>query len=452
MAKLKLITFGCQANEADSEKIAGVLAEEGFELTETAEDADLILLNTCSIREKAEQKAYSLLGTFQKLKTRNPQLKIGLCGCLAQREGARLRERFPYLDVVAGPGAMIYRIAEILNGAAEPVLPRPKEPIPLYIHSPRPRRESPFKAWVSIMEGCNYMCTFCVVPYTRGPERSRPPQDVLIEVEELLRQGYREITLLGQTVNAYGKNLRPRMQFSDLLRAIDDLSRGALRVRFTSPHPRDLTPDLIEAISSLRSVCEHVHLPVQSGSDRVLQRMRRLYTRGEYLEKILALKEAVPDIALTTDLIVGFPGESSEDFLETVSLMHEVRYDSLFAFKYSPRPLTPASAYPDQVPDEVRKERINAVLKLQDQISLEQNRRRLGTIEEVLIEEGPNPRMGSSATGRTRRNQLVHFSEEVLTPGDRIHAQITEAYSHYLKGKTSQHTAHPPVTLPSLQA
>lgn len=439
MAKLKLITFGCQANEADSEKIAGVLAQEGFELTDTVEEADLILFNTCSIREKAEQKVYSLLGTFQKLKAHNPRLKIGLCGCLAQREGARLKERFPYLDLVAGPGAMIYRIPEILNGVAvEPVLPRPKEPIPLYAHSPRPRRESTFKAWVSIMEGCNYMCTFCVVPYTRGPERSRPPQDILIEVEELLRQGYKEITLLGQTVNSYGKNLKPRTRFSDLLRAIDDLTGGGIRVRFTSSHPKDMTPDLIEVISTLRSVCEHVHLPVQVGSDRVLQRMRRLYTRGEYLEKIWALREAIPDIALSTDLIVGFPGESEEDFQETLSLMREVRYDSLFAFKYSPRPLTPAVEYPDQVPDKVKTERINVLLKLQDDIALEQNRRRLGNIEEVLIEEGPNPRMGSSATGRTRRNQLVHFSKESLTNGDRVYATITEAYSHYLKVQLSQ--------------
>ncbi|MFQ5532475.1 MAG: tRNA (N6-isopentenyl adenosine(37)-C2)-methylthiotransferase MiaB [Candidatus Methylomirabilales bacterium] len=439
MAKLKLITFGCQANEADSEKIAGVLAQEGFELTETAEEADLILFNTCSIREKAEQKVYSLLGTFQKLKAHNPRLKIGLCGCLAQREGARLKERFPYLDLVAGPGAMIYRIPEILNGVtAEPVLPRPKEPIPLYAHSPRPRRESTFKAWVSIMEGCNYMCTFCVVPYTRGPERSRPPQDILIEVEELLRQGYKEITLLGQTVNSYGKNLKPRTRFSDLLRAIDDLTGGGIRVRFTSSHPKDMTPDLIEVISTLRSVCEHVHLPVQAGSDRVLQRMRRLYTRGEYLEKIWALREAIPDIALSTDLIVGFPGESEEDFRETLSLMREVRYDSLFAFKYSPRPLTPAVEYPDQVPDKVKTERINVLLKLQDDIALEQNRRRRGNIEEVLIEEGPNPRMGSSATGRTRRNQLVHFSKESLTSGDRVYSIITDGYSHYLKGQLSQ--------------
>lgn len=434
--RLKLITFGCQANEADSEKIAGVLAQEGFELTETAENADLILLNTCSIREKAEQKVYSLLGTFQKLKAQNPRLKIGLCGCLAQREGDRLKDRFPYLDLVAGPGAMIYRIPEILKGsAAPPVLPRPKDPLPLYVQSPRPRRESPLKAWVSIMEGCNYLCTFCVVPYTRGPERSRPPEDVLAEVEELIQRGYKEITLLGQTVNAYGKNLNPRSRFSDLLGAIDALADGRIRVRFTSSHPKDFTPDLIEAVASLKSVCEHVHLPVQAGSNRVLKSMRRLYTREEYLTKVWALRDAVPDIALSTDLIVGFPGETEKDFEETLTLLEEVRYDSLFAFKYSPRPLTPAATFPDQIPEEVKAERINSLLRYQDEIALEQNRYRLGKIEEVLVDVGPNPKMQSSASGRTRRNQLVHFSREPLFPGDMVRSVITESYSHYLKGK-----------------
>jgi tRNA-2-methylthio-N6-dimethylallyladenosine synthase len=438
MAKLKLITFGCQANEADSEKIAGVLAEEGFELTDSAEEADLILLNTCSIREKAEQKVYSLLGTFQRLKAQNPRLKLGLCGCLAQREGARLKDRFPYLDLVAGPGAMIYRIPELLgDAAAYPVLPRPKDPLPLYVRSPRPRRESTFKAWVTIMEGCNYLCTFCVVPYTRGPERSRPPDDILTEVEDLLKNGYKEITLLGQTVNAYGKNLRPRTRFSDLLRAIDALAGGEIRIRFTSSHPKDFTPDLIEAMASLKSVCEHLHLPLQAGADRVLRRMRRLYTREDYLETVRALRHAIPDVGLTTDLIVGFPGETEEDFQDTVSLLHEVRYDSLFAFKYSSRPLTPAATYPDQVSAHLKTERIHAVLQLQDQIALEQNRRRLGRLEEVLVEEGPNPRMGSSATGRTRRNQLVHFAQESLNPGDIVSAVITESYSYYLKGKVA---------------
>jgi tRNA-2-methylthio-N6-dimethylallyladenosine synthase len=436
MSKLKLITFGCQANEADSEKIAGVLAPEGFELTETAEDADLILLNTCSIREKAEQKVYSLLGTFQKLKTQNPRLKIGLCGCLAQREGERLKERFPYLDLVAGPGAMIYRIPGILKGDdLPPVHPRPKDPLPLYVHSPRPRRESPFKAWVSIMEGCNYLCTFCVVPYTRGPERSRPPEDVLLEVKELIEKGYKEITLLGQTVNAYGKNLKPRSRFSDLLGAIDALAGRKIRVRFTSSHPKDVTQDFIEAVAHLESVCEHVHLPVQAGSNQVLKRMGRLYTREEYLRKVKALRDAVPSIALSTDVIVGFPGETEEDFKETLTLLEEVKYDNLYAFKYSPRPLTPAVAFVDQIPEEIKTDRINVLFKYQDEIALEQNHCRVGKIEEVLVEEGADPKMRSSASGRTRRNQLVHFSRGSLPLGATVRAVITESYSHYLKGE-----------------
>src|SRR3990172_3743268 len=375
MPKLTLITFGCQANEADSEKIAGVLAGEGYELTERAEEADLILLNTCSIREKAEQKVYSLLGPFQPLKARTPRLKIGLCGCLAQREGDRLKNRFPYLDLVAGPGAMIYRLPELFKGSLpQPLRPRPNEPLPLYIQSPRPRRESRLKAWVSIMEGCNYLCTFCVVPYTRGPERSRPPHDILAEVRDLVEHGYREITLLGQTVNAYGKNLRPRIRFSDLLRAIDAAAGGTIRVRFTSSHPRDFTPDLVEAIATVPGVCEHVHLPVQAGSNRVLRRMRRLYTREEYMDTIQALTSAVPDIALSTDVIIGFPGETEDDFRDTLRLLHEVQYDSLFAFKYSPRPLTPAATYSDQVAEGPKTARITALLALQDQIALDRNR------------------------------------------------------------------------------
>ncbi len=441
MAKLKLITFGCQANEADSEKIAGVLADEGFELTEAVGDADLILLNTCSIREKAEHKVYSLLGTFQKLKAQNPALKIGLCGCLAQREGERLKNRFPYLDLVAGPGAMIYRIPHLLKGGSGgPVLPRPQETLPLYMDSPRPRRESTCKAWVSIMEGCNYLCTFCVVPYTRGPERSRPPEDILAEVEDLLKQGYKEITLLGQTVNAYGKNLRPRTRFSDLLRAIDRLAGDTLRVRFTSSHPKDFTPDLIDAMASLKSVCQHLHLPVQAGSNGVLRRMGRFYTREDYVAKVRTLREVLPDIALSTDLIVGFPGESNRDFQQTLTLLEGVRFDSLFAFKYSPRPLTPAATYLDQVPEDLKTKRLNILLKRQDQISLEQNQNRIGKIEEVLVEEGPNPKLQSSASGRSRRNQLVHFSEEYLSPGHTVSAVITEAYSHYLKAKKSLHS------------
>jgi tRNA-2-methylthio-N6-dimethylallyladenosine synthase len=283
----------------------------------------------------------------------------------------------------------------------------------------------------------------------------------MAEVEELLRQGYKEITLLGQTVNAYGKNLKPRTRFSDLLKAIDTLSGGTIRVRFTSSHPKDFTPDLIEAIASLDSVCEHLHLPVQAGSDRVLKRMGRLYTR-----EARALREAVPDIALSTDFIVGFPGESEEDFRETLSLLEEVRFDSLFAFKYSPRPLTPAAIHPNQVlleevrfdslfafkysprpltpaaihpnqvPEEVKTDRLNLLLKRHDQIALEQNTRRVGTIEEVLVEEGPNTKLQSSATGRSRRNQLVHFSEEYPPPGLTVSAVITEAYSHYLKAKS----------------
>lgn len=435
MAKLKMITFGCQANEADSEKIAGVLGKEGYELTHSAAEADLILINTCSIREKAEQKVFSLLGRFQELKRQRPGLRIGLCGCLAQREGERLKTRFPYLDIVVGPGAMIYELPAILEGKTRgPEGLRPKAPLPLYVVSPRPRRESGFRAWVSIMEGCNYFCTFCIVPYTRGPERSRPPEDILAEVAELVATGYREITLLGQTVNAYGKNLRPRTTFAELLRQIDALTQGRIRVRFTSSHPKDMRADLIEAMAELPSVCEHLHLPVQSGSNRLLKRMRRLYGVEEYLEITQALRTAIPGIALSTDIIVGFPGEGEADFEETMELLRTVRYDSIFAFKYSPRPLTPAERFDDQVPEAVKAERLKHLLALQETISLERHQALVGARVKVLIDQGPNRKEGSLCSGRTRTNAIVHFARGQVPLGTEVVAQITDAYSYYLKG------------------
>jgi tRNA-2-methylthio-N6-dimethylallyladenosine synthase len=307
--------------------------------------------------------------------------------------------------------------------------------MPAYVGTPPPLRGSPVSAFVNIMEGCNYFCTFCVVPYTRGRERSRPVADVLAEVEDLLRKGYREVTLLGQTVNAYGKTLRPRTTFAALLQQVDALAGGDLRIRFTSPHPREVTPDLYAAMAECRGVCEHAHLPVQSGSDRVLTRMRRLYTRAEYVEVVRRLREAIPDVALSTDLIVGFPGETEEDHRATLDLLREVSYDSLFAFCYSPRPHTPAAKYPDQVLEPVKRQRLAEVFALQAAIALEKNRARIGRVEEVLVERGPSEKEGSLASGRTRQNKWVHFPADPLEIGAVIEAEITEAYSYYLKGK-----------------
>ena len=435
MPTFHIVTFGCQANEADSERMAGAFVAAGYQHATCPEEADVILLNTCSIREKAEQKVYSLLGRYQGLKRERPGLKIGLTGCLGQLEGAALTRRFPGLDLVVGTGQMLKVPGLLQERPLIPLTLRPTEPMPAYVGTPPPLRGSPVSAFVNIMEGCNYFCTFCVVPYTRGRERSRPVADVLAEVEDLLRKGYREVTLLGQTVNAYGKTLRPRTTFAALLQQVDALAGGDLRIRFTSPHPREVTPDLYAAMAECRGVCEHAHLPVQSGSDRVLTRMRRLYTRAEYVEVVRRLREAIPDVALSTDLIVGFPGETEEDHRATLDLLREVSYDSLFAFCYSPRPHTPAAKYPDQVLEPVKRQRLAEVFALQAAIGLEKNRARIGRVEEVLVERGPSEKEGSLASGRTRQNKWVHFPADPLEIGAVIEAEITEAYSYYLKGK-----------------
>ena len=436
MPTFHIVTFGCQANEADSERMAGAFVAAGYQPATCPEEADVILLNTCSIREKAEQKVYSLLGRYQGLKRERPGLKIGLTGCLGQLEGAALTRRFPGLDLVVGTGQMLKVPGLLQERPLIPLTLRPTEPMPTYVGTPPPLRGSRVSAFVNIMEGCNYFCTFCVVPYTRGRERSRPVADVLAEVEDLLRKGYREVTLLGQTVNAYGKSLRPRTTFAALLRQIDALAGGEIRIRFTSPHPREVTPDLYAAMAECRGVCEHAHLPVQSGSDRVLTRMRRLYTRAEYVEVVRRLREAIPDVALSTDLIVGFPGETEEDHRATLDLLREVGYDSLFAFYYSPRPHTPAGEYPDQVLEPVKRQRLAEVFALQAAIALEKNRARIGRVEEVLVERGPSEKEGSLASGRTRQNKWVHFPADPLKIGAGIKAEITEAYSYYLKGKS----------------
>ncbi|HEV8663919.1 MAG TPA: tRNA (N6-isopentenyl adenosine(37)-C2)-methylthiotransferase MiaB [Candidatus Methylomirabilis sp.] len=438
MPTFHIVTFGCQANEADSERMAGALLAAGYREAPSAEEADLILLNTCSIREKAEQKVYSLLGRYQALKRERPHVKIGLTGCLGQLTGAALQRRFPSLDLVLGTGQMLKVPALLLERPGLPVSLRPTEPMPTYVGTPPPLRQSRVSAFVNIMEGCNYFCTFCVVPYTRGRERSRPVADVLAEVEDLLREGYQEVTLLGQTVNAYGKTLQPRTTFAALLRQIDALAGGHLRIRFTSPHPREVTPDLYAAMAECRGVCEHLHLPVQSGSDRVLARMRRLYTRTQYLEVVRCLREAVPDVAVSTDLIVGFPGETEEDHRQTLELLQGVQYDSLFAFCYSPRPHTPAGEYPDQLPEPVKRERLAEVFALQAGIALEKNRARIGRVEEVLVERGPSEKEGSLASGRTRQNKWVHFAAECPDVRTKISTDITEAYTYYLKGKHHQ--------------
>lgn len=436
MPKLKIVTFGCQANELDSQRIAGVMAREGYRLTEDAREADLIILNGCSIREKAEQKLYSRLGTFQALKARNPRLKLGVTGCLGQREGEALLRRFPYLDVVAGSGD-IPRLPHLLAlQEATGTCPSPPAPADLFPDEIELVRDSRLKAWVSVMDGCDNFCAFCVVPHTRGRERSRPPANIVAEVAALRARGYREVTLLGQTVNSYGKKLDPPTTFAALLRQVDGVAAPDVRVRFTTSFPPDVTPDLARAVAALPSVCEHVHLPVQSGASRTLERMGRGYRREDYLEKIALLRAAIPDLAVSTDIIVGFPGETEADFEETLSLLETIRYDSLFAFKYSPRPQTAAAAFPDQIPDPVQSARLDRLQRLQAGIALERNRGWMGREVEVLVDLEEVKRATPLAAGRTRQNKVVHFAAtDGVLEGELVWVRITDASAYHLKGE-----------------
>lgn len=434
MRKLKIVTFGCQANELDSARIAGLLARDGYSLTDADSEADLIILNGCSIRDKAEQKLYSRLGTLQSLKAKQPGLRLGVAGCLGQREGEALLRRFPYLDLVVGNGEHLTEIPRLLNIADVRQSSATSEPTGLFPAGVEVHRDSRFRAWVGIMEGCDNFCSFCVVPQTRGRERSRPPDEILREVADVRDRGYREITLLGQTVNSYGSKLDPPVSFAALLRMIDRVVGRDVRVRFTTSHPKDVTAELAEAMATLPSVCPHMHLPVQSGSTRTLARMERTYTRDEYLEKVRLLTSAVPDLALTTDIIVGFPGESDEDFADTLSLMRAVHFDAAFAFKFSPRPGTPAAELPDQLPDSVRSARLAAVLSLQDELSLRKNRSWIGRHVEVLVDRELSKRDSGLAAGRMPQNKIVHFGGGEVEEGTLANVRISEATSHHVKG------------------
>ncbi len=434
MPKLKLVTFGCQANELDSARMAGILARQGYTLTEDEAEADLIILNGCSIREKAEQKLFSRLGTLQALKTKNPQLRLGVAGCLGQREGEALLKRFPYLDLVVGNGEHLAELPQLLRIQPGQAAVAASEPVSLFPEDIEVYRDSRIRAWVGIMEGCDNFCAFCVVPFTRGRERSRHPDDVLREVVHLREEGYRELTLLGQTVNSYGKKFDPPVSFADLLHRIDAEVGASVRIRFTTSFPPDVTPALARAMSVLPSVCEHIHLPVQAGSSQTLNRMKRTYTREDYLEKVAMLRAATLDLAITTDIIVGFPGETEADFLETLSLMEEVGFDGCFAFKFSLRPGTPAADLPDQVPESVKAARLSRVLENQGRASLEKNRRLIGRTVEVLVDHQLSKRDSGFSAGRSRQNKIVHFRGGEVEEGQLVDVEITDGTSHHLKG------------------
>jgi tRNA-2-methylthio-N6-dimethylallyladenosine synthase len=434
MPKLHLITYGCQMNEYDSERVAGLLRDERYELTETPQDADLILLNTCAIREKCEDKVFSRLGELKHLKRERPHVLIGVMGCMAQLWRGKIQERAPSVDLVFGSAA-VSRVGELVARAratGAPVLETGEAP--LVKITARPEAVGQLKAFVTVMEGCEKGCTFCVVPVTRGRERSHSPASIVAEVRELAAAGVREVTLLGQTVNAYGRDLTPATDLAALLELVDEVE-GIERIRFTTSNPYNLTPRLIRAIRDVPKVVEYLHLPLQSGSDRVLARMHRGYTRARYLELIAELEETVPGIALSTDLIVGFPGEEEADFEQTVDMVERVGYDNVFVFRYSRRPGTPAATMLDQVPEEIKAQRNSRLLEVATRVGAARSRALEGKVLPILV-DGVSRKNPDEATGRTRCNRVVNFDahgRRLL--GEVVPVLITQALPHSLRGE-----------------
>jgi tRNA-2-methylthio-N6-dimethylallyladenosine synthase len=433
MSKLHIITYGCQMNEYDSERVAGLLKAERYELCGNPEDADVILLNACSIREKAEDKVFSQLGALKGLKRARPDLIIGVMGCMAQLQQRRIQERAPYVDLVFGSPA-IARVGDLLARVRQgerSVLETGEGP--LVKITAKPEAAGRLKAYVTVMEGCEKHCTFCVVPTTRGRERSHPPAAIVDEIRGLAEAGCVEVTLLGQTVNAYGRDLDPPTDLAALLELVDAIP-GIQRIRFTTSNPYNLTTRLIRAIGNVPKVVEYLHLPLQSGSDAVLARMHRGYTRRRYLELIDEIRAAVPDIALSTDIIVGFPGETDEDFAQTVDVVERVRYDNAFIFRYSRRPGTPAADMPEQVPDGVKAARNAALLDVAGRVAAERSQALVGRVVPVLV-DGTSRRDPRQASGRTRCNRVVNVeSERENLLGRVVPVHITHALPHSLRG------------------
>jgi tRNA-2-methylthio-N6-dimethylallyladenosine synthase len=427
-------TFGCQMNEHDSERIAGLLESGGMTETRTADDAEVVVLNTCAVRENADNRLYGNLGRLREVKLRNPRMRIVVAGCLAQKDRGQIQRRAPWVDVVVGTYALPYILNLLERAEREGPQMDVREYTELFPSALPARREVRHHAWVSVSVGCDNKCTFCIVPLVRGPQRSRPLGEILAEVQGLVRDGVLEVTLLGQNVNTYGRDLTvpgsPRKpQFASLLRAVNGVE-GIRRIRFTSPHPHDFTPDVIEAMAECDSVCEHIHFPLQSGSDRILRLMRRSYRSARYLEWLGRIREAIPEIGVTTDIIVGFPGETEEDFLATLEVVEEARFDAAYTFQYSPRPGTVAAGFDEQVPKEVVQDRFDRLVELQERISLEKSRALEGHVVEVLV-EGHGKKGGLQ--GRTRTNRVVNFNGPA-SPGEFVPVRVERGHPHHLTG------------------
>ena len=428
-----MTTFGCQMNAHDSERIKGMLEELGLGEAPAQDEAHVIVFNTCTIREKPDQRFAAHLAQARALKARDPEKVIAVGGCYAEAQRERLFELYPYVDVAFGPGS-IPHLGKWIGAGGLGVergsfgLDARQFAGGLPMH-----RERRFQAWVQISMGCNSKCSYCIVPSVRGREQSRRPGEILAEIEQLAQDGVREITLLGQNVNSYGRDLLPAIKtdFAELLRACDAVN-GVERIRFTSPHPKDFRRPVIEAMAECEAVCEHAHLPLQSGSTRILKAMRRTYSRERYLRLAEEMRAAIPDLALTTDLIVGFPGETDEDFEQTMTAVEEVGYDSAFTFVFSPRRGTEAATMADQVPEKVKRERIERLIDAVQRVAESRNRERIGRVEEVLV-EGPSRTDASILRGRTRRNTTVNF-HGTAQPGDLVPVEIEDATSTTLRG------------------
>lgn len=435
--KLHIKTWGCQMNEYDSSKMADLLlSTHGLELTEAPEEADVLLLNTCSIREKAQEKVFHQLGRWKELKKNNPNLVIGVGGCVASQEGEHIRHRAPYVDIIFGPQTL-HRLPEMINqirGGKSSVVDVSFPEIEKFDRLPEPRAEGP-TAFVSIMEGCNKYCTFCVVPYTRGEEVSRPVDDVLFEIAQLAEQGVREVNLLGQNVNAYRGPTHDGQicSFAELLRLVASID-GIDRLRFTTSHPIEFTDDIIDVYRDTPELVSFLHLPVQAGSDRVLTMMKRAHTALEYKSIIRKLRAVRPDIQISSDFIVGFPGETSEDFEQTMNLIAQVNFDMSFSFVYSARPGTPAADMPDDVTEDEKKQRLYVLQERINQQAAQFSRRMLGTEQRVLV-EGPSKKDIMELTGRTETNRIVNFQGSPEMIGKFVDVKITDVYTNSLRGE-----------------
>ena len=453
-----LRTYGCQMNEHDSERIAGLLETDDYVATDTVEDADVIVLNTCCIRENADNRLYGALGNLKQLKESNPELQIMVGGCLAQKDRELIQERAGHVDVVFGTHN-VHRVVDLMNQAQvdgpvteiwEEAMQGEADAFPSALPA---RRTTDYAAWLTIQIGCDNSCAFCIVPSVRGKEISRTIADIVAEAEALAADGVTEITLLGQNVNSYGRDLalaarragesvRVRPMFSDLLRRVGAVE-GLRRVRFTSPHPKDMTPDVFAAMAEVDSIVPHLHFPLQSGSDRILSAMHRGYTGRRYLEKLAQARTAIEDLAVTTDIIVGFPGETEEDFAATLELAAEAQFDSAYTFVFSPRPGTEAAEMVDRFcdPDEV-KDRYARLRTVIERSALARYRSRIGRVEEAVV-EGPSKKDPTLLTGRTAQNKLVHFPSGPLKPGTFVTARVNDAAHQYLIGELVEVTARP---------